>query len=160
MALTPLSTLVRSCRYAVRRDVGNTQLKGGVVRPGASMHRAGASPGVAQENCVRATPASDDKVRGWGHRWARLGWSVAWRRRSCFSARKVRLPSTRNPRACRGSTPKLSCTCLCAGLSVDSVAVSALAAGESVLAFGFAAAALEYAFQQSLLRPFGTAGDR
>jgi hypothetical protein len=44
-----------------------------------------------------------------------------------------------------------------AGVGVDSVAVAALAAGESVLAFGFAAAALEFAFQRNLLRPFGTA---
>lgn len=81
-------------RYAVRSDIANSQLKGGVV--GAF----GLVRGVAQAEIVLSTQ----------------------------------------------------------GLSMDSILTSALYAGESMIMFGFAAVALEKAFQSDNLKAFGTAG--
>lgn len=43
-------------------------------------------------------------------------------------------------------------------LSLDTLAAAALLCGESVITIGFAAAALEYAFQRQLIRPLGSSG--
>ncbi len=89
------------CRYALRSDTGNLQLKSGVI---------------AAFGLVRGVAAAD----------------------------------------------VLQYTAADAGSSVFSVAVissAALAAAESMLAFGFAAAAVEVAFQKGLLKPFGKASE-
>mmetsp|Transcript_6572 Transcript_6572/g.18330 ORF Transcript_6572/g.18330 Transcript_6572/m.18330 type:complete len:250 (-) Transcript_6572:371-1120(-) len=83
-------------RYALRQDLGNSQLKGGVV---------------AAFGLVRGLAIADS-----------LQTSVGGE------------------------------------LTAELVAKGALLAGQSVLTFGFAAVALEFALQRGLLKPFGTAG--